>query len=559
MELDRREFQTGLIAALALALSKPAAFASTNSPENFSRRVLNRLTFGATASDEALFNEMGFETWLDRELTKPVEDKALAERLSKALLKIEYDAGKDDGGKSWKALKEDRPYEYFSVEGESLVNLIEYGPDFGMAYEERIRPAREVQVASLTRAVHADAQLREVMTQFWHDHFNVNSMKDERTGAFFVSHDKIMREHALGNFRTFLGAVVRSPSMLHYLNNADSRASPANENFARELMELHTLGAENYANGLYDRWRDVPGASEGLAEAYIDEDVYEAARALTGWTIGDGREIGENDRFPRSGAFHYADKYHDPYQKRILGREFPPNQGPMVDGEQLLDLLAAHPGTARFISRKIARRLFMDEPTEEFVEATAKVFLAEKDAPDQIAKVVRFVALSEAFKVTQAQKLKRPFEHLASIYRALGADASSPGLEFQWHLVQAGWSQHEFRPPTGHSDKNEHWANTNYVSGLMNMALNAFEDWFGAGKLDFGSVLPKEVKTYHDASAFLMRKMLPPQSADAFAQEITMAVHGDMNAQLPEAADDKNWQLRGIIAMAALHPEFLYR
>ncbi|MGL4488172.1 MAG: DUF1800 domain-containing protein, partial [Rhizobiaceae bacterium] len=559
MDMDRREFQTGLVAALALAMSKMPVFAATPVPDSSIRKTLNRLTFGATASDEKLLGDIGLEAWLDREIAKPADDAALLARLTKAVLPIEYEAGKDDGGKSWSALKEKRAYQYLNSEGERLLGLVRYGPDYGMAYEERIRPAREVQAASLTRAVHADAQLREVMTQFWHDHFSVNSMKDERTGAFFVSHDKVLRAHAFGNFREFLGEVTRSPAMLHYLNNADSRASPANENFARELMELHTLGAENYANSLYDRWSEVPGAKDGLAEAYIDEDVYEGARALTGWTIGDGRDIGENDTVPSTGRFHYVDKFHDPYQKRILGREFPPNQGPMEDGEQLLDLLAFHPGTARYMSRKIARRLFLDEPPEEFVQSVADVFLREKDAPDQIAKVVQFVALSQPFADSRPEKLKRPFEYLASLYRALGADSSSPGFEFQWQLLQAGWSQHEFRPPTGHPDKNEHWANTNYISGLMNIALSAFDDWFQAGKLDLGADLPSGVTKYQDAAAHFAYKMLSPQGADAFAREVAVAVHGNADAQLPDSVDDKNWQLRGIVAMAALHPEFLYR
>jgi uncharacterized protein (DUF1800 family) len=559
MEVTRREFQTSLLTALALVLAKAPAFAAAPDAQLSGRRVLNRLTFGATDTEEKLLDELGLEAWLDKELAKPANDAALVERLGKAKLLIEYEAGKDDGGKSWGALKEARSYGYLKIQGEPLVDLIEYSPEVGMAYEERIRPAREVQAASLTRAVHADAQLREVMTQFWHDHFNVNAAKDERTGAFFVLHDTIMRENALGNFRRFVGEVTRSPAMLHYLNNADSKASPANENFARELMELHTLGAENYANNLYDRWSDVPGAVDGLAEVYIDEDVYEAARALTGWSIGDGRQYDDNDFFPRTGEFHYADSWHDPYQKRILGREFPANQGPMADGEQLLDLVAFHPGTARYLSCKIARRLFLDEPPEDLVQSTADLFMRERDAPDQIAKVVRHIVMSPLFLETQPQKLKRPFEFLASLYRALGADSTSPGGAFQWELLQCGWAQHECRPPTGHSDKNEHWANTNYISGLMNVSLMAFEDWFEGGKLDLSANIPDGMNKYREAAAHFMSKMVDPKVADVFSREIAIAVHGNEDAQLPDNPDHRDWQLRGIIAMTALHPEFLYR
>jgi hypothetical protein len=185
----------------------------------------------------------------------------------------------------------------------------------------------------------------------------------------------------LGNFRALLGEVARSPAMLYYLNNSDSIASPANENYARELLELHTLGAGNYLNDRYDDWKAVPGATEGLADGYLDLDVYEVARAFTGWSVGDGRWIAEGETAPRTGRFHYVARWHDPYQKRILGREFPPNRGPLQDGEEVLDILAAHPGTARFVCSKIARRLLSDDPPAALVEQMADRFLATRNAP----------------------------------------------------------------------------------------------------------------------------------------------------------------------------------
>ncbi len=561
VKLDRRQFHATMMAAIAAVYASPRmalAAADAADPQPEARRALNRLTFGARQQDIQLFNEIGLKAWLDGELAKGETDDALSARIATGKLHIEYEAGKDENGHSWKAVKEIRPYTYLTATGKDLLPLLDFAKS-GIAYEERIRPGREVQAVSLVRAVHADAQLREVMTQFWHEHFSVNAMKDEHTAAYLVEHDRIMRKNALGNFRAFLGETARSPSMLYYLNNEASRASPANENFARELFELHTLGAETYANEKYDRWSDVPGARDGLAEVYIDEDVYEAARALTGWSFGDGRDVAEGDQAPESGAFHYIDAWHDPYQKRILGVEFAPNSGPMADGEKLLDILASHPGTARYVCRKIARRLYADEPPQELVQSAADVFIQAKDAPDQIAQVVRHIALSPQFAETPPQKLKRPFELLVSLYRAVGADVTSPSLEFHWALSRCGWTQHECRPPTGHPDMNAHWANTNYIAGMMDVATSAFEDWFAAAAFDPAAQLPAGTDRMSEAVTHFAAMLLGEGRARALGDELAMVLEGDANAELAPERNDRNWQLRSVIALAAFQPEFLYR
>ncbi len=353
MILNRRAFTVSGLSLLLMGtvLSRGARAAVPIST------ALNRLTFGTSPQSLASFLKVGLQEWLDRELAKPASDPKLNARLSAAKLMIEYDADKDDKNRKWKARKELVPYEYLNADGAKLLPLLDYDKAF-MSYEERIRPGREVQAAALIRAVHADAQLREVMTQFWHDHFNVNSQRDEHTAVYFGQYDAMLRENAFGNFRQMLGAVARSPSMLFYLNNEASKASPANENFARELFELHTLGAGNYFNDRTTVWSEVPGAKQGLAAGYIDQDVYEAARALTGWSFGDGRYLAEGDNAPSTGEFLYIDSWHDPYQKRILGVEFKANAAPMADGEKLFEILAHHPGAASFFMHKIVSAFF---------------------------------------------------------------------------------------------------------------------------------------------------------------------------------------------------------
>ena len=177
--------------------------------------------------------------------------------------------------------------------------------------------------------------------------------------------------------------------MLYYLSNHSSRAGSANENYGRELFELHTLGRQAYLNDKYDRWRDVPGALEGHPSGYIDEDVYESARSFTGWTVEDGSSIDGGRKLPQTGRFAYVENWHDGYQKRVLAADFTEFQPAMADGRRVLDLVASHPATARFVCTKLVRRLVADSPPTALVETATRIWRDNLHAPDQIAKVVR--------------------------------------------------------------------------------------------------------------------------------------------------------------------------
>lgn len=554
--LTRRMFHSRLLAAVAAtALPLPQSARAADGAQ--ARLWLNRLTFGATADEAARFADLGPEAWLDRQLSLPTSDPGLEARLSRALLRISYPAGQDENGATWPATDETRPLAALSADPATLLPLIDWSPGHGMDFSERLRPATEVIAASLIRAVHAEAQLREVMTQFWHDHFNVNSGKDEFTAAFFPSHDALLRTHALGNFRTLLGEIARSPAMLYYLNNADSIASPANENYARELLELHTLGAGNYLNDRYDDWHAVPGAAEGLAQGYLDLDVYEVARAFTGWSVGDGRWISDGENAPSTGRFAYVARWHDPYQKRILGREFAPNRGPMEDGEEVLDMLATHPGTARFVCGKIARRLLSDDPPEALVDRMAQTFLSAAAAPDQIAQVLRVLVLSPDFAAPQ-QKLRRPFEFLAALYRATGAEVASVENGFHWQLQRAGWRQHEFGPPTGHPDRIAAWTGASTLNRYVDLALSGLEDWFDGARADLTALAdPGET-----AAAFATRHAdaLAPGQGAGIAAGLAASFGVDPALAVRElSAEDRQGLAQAAVAFAALTPEFLLR
>lgn len=554
--ITRRMFQTRLVAALAAtSLPLDLAFGATTGTDD-DALWLNRLTFGASPTARAEIASLGRPAWFERQLTLPVSDPGLADRLARARLRIAYAAGEGDSP-SWPAVDELRPLSLLQAEPAELVRLLIWDEGKGLEYSERMRPAKEVAAAALIRAVHAEAQVREMMTQFWHDHFNVQALREPTLAALFPPYDAALRDHALGNFRRLLGAVAKAPPMLYYLNNADSIASPANENFARELLELHTLGADNYLNDRYSTWREVPGAEAGLAEGYLDLDVYEVARAFTGWSVGDGRWLEDGAQAPRSGVLHYVARWHDPYQKRVLGREFAPNRGPMADGEEVLDILAGHPGTARFISEKLARRFLADDPPAALVQRMAEVFSATTEAPDQLAQVLRVLVLSPEFAAPPG-KLRRPFEFLAAIYRASGAEVTSTENGFLWQLVRAGWRQHDFGPPTGHPDRTQAWTGASTLNRYVDMALGGLEDGFDGARADLSPPLGPD-ETLYAFSARHADALVPGAGAEIAPDLIE--VFG-LDAEAPAdsiPSDDRQSLARAAVAFAALTPTFLLR
>ena len=544
--LNRRQFHLSLLGSLAAtALAAPRGLVAGTAPAP--DRWLNRLSFGATGPERDRFLHLGLTGWLDDQLSRPPADTGITARLAAARLQIVYASGSDENGNRWTGLDELRKLSALAADPADHVRLTDRTR--GMDFAERVRPAAEVIAAALIRAVHAPAQLAEVMTQFWHDHFNVNAMKDEFTAAFFPAHDAALRENALGNFRQLRGRMARSPAMLYYLNNADSRASPANENYARELLELHTLGAANYLNDRYDTWRAVPQA-DGRALGYLDLDVYEVARAFTGWTVGDGRYVSDGYDAPKTGRFHDVEAWHDPYQKRVLGVEFPANRAAMADGDQVLDLLANHPGTARHLCTKIARRLLTDSPAPALIDQLLQVFLNAQDAPDQIAQVVRALVLHPGFAATPPGKLRRPFEYLAALYRATGAEVTGTTNAQHWQLFRAGWRQHEYPIPTGHPDILAKWTGASSLNRLVDFALYAHDDWFGVVSVDLAAHVEGE-----SLAQFVDRWSAPLGSTG-------LAVHLGLDPAMPAAAfspDERRGAAAGAVAFAATTPDFLLR
>jgi uncharacterized protein (DUF1800 family) len=311
---------------------------------------------------------------------------------------------------------------------------------------DRYLPAHETERATFIRAVYSKCQLFEVLADYWHNHFNVYGW-EYWTAPSFVHYDRdILRTHLLGNYRQMLEAVAQSPAMLFYLDNQSNSGDRPNENYARELFELHVMGAENYFGV---RSIDDPTIKdeEGNRLGYVDSDVYGATTCFTGWRVDE-----------ETGRFAFDESAHFPYTKIVLGKVIPEFQG-IQDGKQVLDLLAYHPGSARYICRRLCRRLIADNPPESVVQAAADVFLANKTAPDQLKKVVRAILLSPEFRNTWGEKIKRPFEYSVSILRALSADFV-PEDPFFWSYGSIGQELFGWRPPNGYPDDREAWSGT---------------------------------------------------------------------------------------------------
>ncbi len=399
----------------------------------------------------------------------------------------------------------------------SLWKLQDY--EHPMPFEERVRPLEEVRAATWLRAVYSKWQLREVLAGFWHNHFNVNAEKTEAIAAMLPLYDRdVIRAHALGNFREMLEAVGTSTVMLYYLDNVASKASPANENYARELFELHTLGAGAYRNDLYKRWREVPGALGGRPEGYIDQDVYEGARAFTGWTVANGEEDDHGKR-ANTGEFLYQEGWHDPYQKRVLATEFDPNQPPMTDGRAVLDLVANHVATAEHLCFKLCRRFLGDEPPSALVQKMAQVWRESVKAPDQIAQVIRAMVLAPEFAWSHPRgKVKNPMELAASFLRGTGAHVH-PTPDLVNAVQSMGYRLFNWPTPTGHPDVDAYWLGTNTTVGRWNLLKNLRTNDLHTARWDHSEVFASEDET-------------PGQFVARWSQRLT-------GAPLPEAGTGK--------------------
>ena len=424
------------------------------------------------------------------------------------------------------------------------------------------KPAYELVEATFLRAVYSRKQLVEVLTDFWHNHFNVYFWQDDVV-PMLVSYDRdVLRAHGLGNFRQMLEAVAQHPSMLYYLNQNNSSDAGPNENYARELFELHTLGAENYL-GVLDP-NTIQKDANGVAVGYVDNDVYEAARCLTGWRVDD--DLGDwEDGVEKTGRFLYYKPWHDRFNKLVLGRYIPADQPDLQDGRDVLDLLARHPGTAQHIARKLARRLISDSPSEAVVQAAADTFLANLDAPDQLKRVVEAILLSDDFRLTWGQKIKRPLEATIAMLRATQAEFTRLPSGISWMSSLMGQAFFERRPPDGYPDTMEAWANSMSVLYRWNFAVGLTDNWMDDQeqqrtlRTDLRAQTPPEVRTPATLADFWIPRLLGRPMSDENRQAVIDFVRQGYGESDEMSDEDLDYWGRSMVALVLMSPDFSMR
>jgi uncharacterized protein (DUF1800 family) len=432
-------------------------------------------------------------------------------------------------------------------------------------WEVHMQPFWETQLATFLRAIHSERQLLEVMADFWHNHFSVFA-DDSPEGSVWVHSDRdAIRAHALGNFRQMVEAVTRTPAMLFYLDNAFNSAEDANENYARELLELHTLGADAYLGSLPQS--QVPVDGDGWPVGWVEEDVIGAARCLTGWTV-DTQWV--HWEFGETGTFLYWDEWHDHDPKTVVGLDLPADRPPMQDGWDLLDRICRHPATGRHLAAKLCRRLLGDSPPEAVVDAAAAVFTASWQAPDQIAQVVRTIVSSPEFLATWGDKVKRPFEIAAGAFRGAGGDLpfrldDGATQWFYWEYYQTGQPLFSWQPPNGFPDFKEAWNTTSPRVMCWRLANFFVQVWDDVGEVYYFDLLaqtPAGVRSAQALVDFWSERILGRPLPDGDEQKLVafMAQEANPFDDLPIRTDwETQERLRALVALILMSPSFLWR
>ncbi len=598
MELTRRNvleggvaLMAGLAAAGFAAVGGPAApvAACQYIPPSLRTIAMRRLAFGPSPELMAMYDatpgasdEERFDNWVRQQLNPAaIDDTPCTNRIAATQLKIRYTRNNQ-------TVNEVRPLSWLNAARETLWQQ-RVVPD--LDWSERVRPYVEVRVATWLRALYSRRQLFEVLVDFWHNHFNVRADADSRIAATWPDYDRIIRTHALGNFNAMLLDVTKSVAMMYYLNNVSNKAGGGeggNENFARELFELHTLGSDNYLK-FYDQRENIPVVEYGnerYASAYIDYDVYETARCLTGWTIANGR-----DGLPNTGAFYLLEAWHDNFPKTVLAPapspgvppapNFSYNRGAQEDGEKVLRLVARHPGTGRNLCKKLCQRLVADDPPESLIDRATTVWMEHRDSPDQIRRVVETILLSPEAKNTFGRKIRRPLEAIWAFLRATNANApndvpsvngdATDGNYWQrlfWSVDQTGHRLFGWDTPTGHPERAEYWANTNALTRTWSIFYTITQSWGGNFAIDIVGQTPAGLSCVGIVDFWLQRMLAYTPSGDLRTLLINFLARGGDPNQPPQplrgapdwgSAEAVRDRINAMVQLLAMSPEFWLR
>lgn len=505
MNVGRRDYlKLGAAAGLGAALTgcsqivrrvthpnAPDSIALPEGPIDPMVRLVNRVSYGPTPGEIERVSKLGAESYVTEQLyPDDQEPNILAMRV----------AG----------------LEAFQIQTSELGDL---------PMEEILR---QLQQSAFLHAIYSSHQLRERMVEFWSNHFNIYARKGN--GAWFKPADEVqvIRKNALGNFRDLLRDSAHSPAMLQYLDNQVNRrmadGGGANENYARELMELHTLGVHG---------------------GYTQKDVQEVARCLTGWTV--------EDRFlHRKGAFRFDRDRHDEGQKIVLGHRIEPNGG-IKDGDQVLEILTKHPSTAKFIAHKVCR-YFLGDGADQWTDRVAAIYM--KTNGDIKAMLKPLLLSDELMKGPPI--MKRPYDYAVSALRALNADTDG-GKSLQTQLANMGQPLYQWPMPDGYPDRTAAW--TGSLLARWNFALALVHTGIGNTSIDFeGLVKAGKVKNSRDLPDLMLQMLLARKPDDSHIESLHTAMRKHTRPAKP-ANEETGLAIDAAryAALAMASPEFQWR
>lgn len=486
--------------------------------------VLNRIAFGPHPGDAERVQMMGIDAYIEEQLhPESIDDSALEQRLASLYPTLSMGIGE---------LMHNYPQQRQRGLEARALRAYRMG-ELGVKEEREPGPAEviyDLQEATLMRAIFSQRQLQEVLVDFWSNHFNIDIRKEDCRWLKTVDDREVIRQHAFGKFGDLLLASAQSPAMLTYLDNRLNVKGVPNENYAREIMELHSLGVDG---------------------GYTQKDVQELARAFTGWAIKPARQaMYGNMDYSEAGTFIFNAKQHDDGPKKILGVSLP-NGGGVSDATKIIDVLAHHPSTAHFVSKKLVTRFVADIAPEALVQSAAQTFT---QTGGDLRAVMGTILHSDEFKNSFAQKIKRPFELIASTARAVDMKLED-ARPFALSLQMMGQGLFMHLTPDGYPDSGSAWINTNGLLTRWNFAVLVASGKVPRGTVDLKAAMNgASIKTASDAVDYWINYLLHRTIPDTDRQKLLDAV-----SPKGASASFDPMSLPNLVALILSSPHFQYR
>ncbi len=549
-------------------------------PHQAAARLLDRFSFGAKPGQVEAVVSMGLENWLEQQFAANLPNEGLNKRLAAfkslsltndTIVNTYLNAGQvirlatRKGIINRDSIKGD-PKEY----REQVRVIMEQE-----GYKPILELHRELVNQKVLSAAYSNNQLQEVLTDFWFNHFNVSVTKNQCQQYVYTYERDAIRPNVMGKFKDLLLATAQHPAMLEYLDNASSvsvrnaprlnanaprNARGLNENYAREVMELHTLGVDG---------------------GYTQADVTTVAKALTGWTVmplakdTPARNLLERlnpaqlERrgFVLKGDFLFRADQHDNEPKTILNKNFPANGG-YQEGIDVLTMLAEHPSTAKFICTKLATRFVSDTPSVSLIKNMVKTF---QSTDGDIKAVLRTMVYDPAFwkKSVSHEKVKSPFEMVISAVRATNAQVIQPFQLFNW-CTKMGQRFYYYQAPTGFPDRASNWINTGALLNRMNFGLAFASQKIPGVRMDLAAL-----NNYHEPESAIdaltvysnillpqrdhaanIKRLIPLVNDDAVEEKISKAATVDKTAEQMTLDKGTKNMLSQVVGIIIGSPEF---